>query len=398
MKEKTPHLRRFFFSGEQFAIERFRILLQLAGTNLITTIIPRIAMNLKKCSLILTTLSIAQFSIAADLQQLPAHVGGRVLETALADGSKSYEYSWPAVYFETAFKGDSLTLKFNDDQNIFQLIVDDGTPIVINKPGMQDYVVPGLTTGIHKVRLEKVTETQSSTGRFLGFYSDDKPAALPKRKRQIEFIGDSFTVGYGNTSPSRECTNEELFKTTNSQLAFGPIVAKNFNADYQLNASSGFGIVRNYNGTSPDKSLIGLYPFTLHSNNYIYTSNWQPQVIVIGLGTNDFSTPLNNGERWKTRAELQQDYIGKYVEFINALQRKNPHAQFVLMASDKANGEIADQVGKVLAQVKASGMKKIDSIIFTGLDYEGCHWHPSAKDDKLVADLLINHLKAKKVW
>ncbi|WP_039912661.1 SGNH/GDSL hydrolase family protein [Cellvibrio mixtus] len=355
-------------------------------------------MNLTKTALLLTALTLPQLSMATGLQQLPTHVGGRVLETTVADGSKAYEYSWPAIYFETAFKGDSLTLKFNDDQNIFQLIVDDGTPVVINKPGVQDYVVPGLTAGTHKVRLEKITETQSSTGRFLGFFSDDKPAALPNRKRQIEFIGDSFTVGYGNTSPSRECNNEELFKTTNSQLSFGPITAKHFNADYQINASSGFGIVRNYNGTSPDKSLIGLYPFTLHSNNYIYTSTWQPQVIVIGLGTNDFSTKLNNGERWKTREELQQDYINKYVEFINALQRKNPKAQFVLMASDKAEGEIANQVGKVLAQVKAAGMKNIDSIIFTGLDYEGCHYHPSAKDDKLVADLLIAHLKSRKVW
>jgi len=355
-------------------------------------------MNLTTPILTFAALTLAQFSMAADLQQLPTHVGGRVLESTGADGNKAYEYSWPAVYFETAFKGDSLTLKFNDDQNIFQLIVDGGTPVVINKPGAQDYTVPGLTAGTHTVRLEKITETQSSTGRFLGFFSDDKPAALPKRKRQIEFIGDSFTVGYGNTSPSRECNNEELFNTTNSQRAFGPITAKHFNADYQINASSGFGIVRNYNGTSPDKSLIGLYPFTLHSNNYIYTSNWQPQVIVIGLGTNDFSTKLNNGERWKTREELHQDYINKYVEFIHALQRKNPKAQFVLMASDKAEGEIANQVGKVLAQVKAAGMKNIESIIFTGLDYEGCHYHPSANDDKLVADLLIAHLKSRKIW
>ncbi len=43
---------------------------------------------------------------AADVQQLPAHVGGRVLESMAADGSKAYEYSWPAVYFETAFNGD----------------------------------------------------------------------------------------------------------------------------------------------------------------------------------------------------------------------------------------------------------------------------------------------------
>ena len=355
-------------------------------------------MNLTRPGLVMAAVLLSQFGIAADLQQLPAHVGGRVLVSTAANGDQFYEYSWPAIYFETAFKGDSLTLKFDDDQNNFQLVVDEGAPIAINKPGKKDYEVPGLTRGKHRVRLEKISETQSRSGKFLGFYSDDQPVALPKRKRQIEFIGDSYTVGYGNASPSRECNNEELFNTTNSQLAFGPLVARHFNADYQINASSGFGIVRNYNGTSPDKSLIALYPFTLYSNNYIYSGDWKPQAIVIGLGTNDFSTPLNSSERWKTRTELQQDYINKYAEFVNALHRKNPQAQFILMASDRMDGEVANQVSKVIEQVKAGGLKKIDSIIFTGLEYLGCHWHPSAKDDKLLADLLINYLEPKKVW
>jgi lysophospholipase L1-like esterase len=355
-------------------------------------------MYLIKPCLILTACLFSLCGYASDLQQLPTHTGGRVLESSNPAGEKSYEYSWPSVYFETAFNGDSLTIKFDDDQNNFHLIINNQAPIVINKPGKQDYVVPGLTPGKHVVRLEKISETQSSTGRFLGFYSDDKPAKLPKRKRQIEFIGDSFTVGYGNTSSSRECTNEDVFNTTNSQLAFGPLTAKYFDADYQINASSGFGVVRNYSGGTPDKNLIGLYPFTLHTNQYIYASNWQPQVIVIGLGTNDFSTKLKADERWKTRAELQADYVNKYVHFVKYLHRKNPKTQFVLMASDQTEGEIAAQVGKVIATLKADGLKKVDSIIFTGLDYKGCHWHPSAKDDKLLADQLIDHLNKSKVW
>lgn len=354
-------------------------------------------MTLTRSSLLIASITLSQFTFAAE-QQLPTHVGGRTSISTNTAGEKSYEYSWPSVYFETAFKGDSLTLKFDDNQNIFQLIVDGGAPIVINKPGKQDYVVPGLTAGTHNVRLEKITETQNSTGRFHGFYSDDKPADLPERKHRIEFIGDSFTVGYGNTSPSRDCTDEQLFNTTNSQLSFGPLVAKHFNADYQINASSGFGIVRNYNGTSPDKNLLKLYPYTLPTPTETYNGKWQPQVIVIGLGTNDFSTALNASERWKTRAELQIDYVSNYVAFIKNLHKKNPAVQFILMASDQMEGELATQVGKVVTRVKTEGVKKIDSIIFTGLDYKGCHWHPSTNDDALLADLIIKHLQAKKVW
>lgn len=336
----------------------------------------------------------------AELKQLPAHVGGRVLLSTNAAGEKAYEYSWPAIYFETAFNGDAVTLKFDDDQNYFQLIVDNGAPIVIKKPGKVDYQVQNLSAGKHSVRLEKITETQSSSGRFLGFYApaNTKTLATPKRKRRIEFIGDSFTVGYGNTSPSQECSTDDVFATTNSQLAFGPLVAKHFNADYQINASSGFGIVRNYNGTSPDKSLIGLYPFSLHSNNYIYASDWQPQIIVIGLGTNDFSTKLNESERWKSRTELQQDYVSKYTALVKSLYANNPKAQFILMASDRLDGEIATHVEQVASALKSHGLKKIDSIIFKDLDYKGCHWHPSVNDDKKIATVLIDYLKENKSW
>jgi hypothetical protein len=68
------------------------------------------------------------------------------------------------------------------------------------------------------------------------------------------------------------------------------------------------------------------------------------------------------------------------------------------MASDKAEGEIAEQLGKVLAQLQGGGMKNIGSIIFTDLEYGGCHWHPSAKDDQQIATLVIDYLKSKKIW
>ena len=128
-------------------------------------------MNLTRFSIALAGIALGtSLSVqAAELKQLPTHTGGRILVTSNAQGEQNYEYSWPGVYFETAFKGDSLTLKFDDNQNNFQLIVDGGKPIAINKPGKQDYVVPGLQQGKHVVRLEKISETQSSSGRFLGF-------------------------------------------------------------------------------------------------------------------------------------------------------------------------------------------------------------------------------------
>lgn len=351
------------------------------------------------CYLTLVVLSFfsASYLYAESLTLLPVHIGGRVLERKV-NGAIAYEYSWPSVYFESAFRGDVLSLKFDDKHNTFQLIIDDRQPILIKKPGKVDYAVENLGQGRHRVRLEKISETQEHAGRFLGFYAKIKTKKIKPKRRRIEFIGDSFTVGYGNTSESRECSDAQLFDSTNSQLAFGPLVAKHFNADYQVNASSGYGVVRNYDGGNSQRSLLALYPFTLYSNNYIYSGDWQPQVLVIGLGTNDFSTELTPDEGWDSRQALRADYMDKYTQFVKTLSLRHPRAYFVLMASDQMQGEIAEQVTEVAANAKRLGVTSIDYLIFKNLDYSGCHWHPSAQDNQYLAEQLIDWLTSKKVW
>ncbi|RYY04657.1 MAG: endoglucanase E [Gammaproteobacteria bacterium] len=357
-------------------------------------------MKFIKC-ILFCAVTAASFSEAAEVAKpLPVHAVGRVVQESVDKNQTQYTYSWPGIYFEAEFTGSTVDVKLNDDQNILQLIVDDQAPIIFNKPGKKTYSVNNLPSTKHRIRLEKLTETQSSKGVFEGFYIpvNEKVGKVKDRKHQIEFIGDSFTVGYGNTSTSRDCTTEQVYETTNTQLAFAPRIAKHFDADYQINASSGFGVVRNYNGTSPDKSLLKLYPYTLNDNGVLYTGKWKPQIIVIGLGTNDFSTKLNLGEKWANREALQADYVENYKAFIKSLRAKNPKAYFILNASKDYNGEIQSQVEKVIADLKASGETKIDSIFFSGLEYGGCHYHPSVKDDETVAALFIEKISANPKW
>ena len=71
-------------------------------------------MNLTQLSLTLFSIACISISVqSAELQPLPTHTSGRVLVTTDGSGNKVYEYSWPAIYFETAFNGDSLTIKFD---------------------------------------------------------------------------------------------------------------------------------------------------------------------------------------------------------------------------------------------------------------------------------------------
>lgn len=320
------------------------------------------------------------------------HIGGRVV----VDAHKDVTLQWPGVYFEGTFEGARLVVSA-DKVNQYKVFVDGKLAGTISRSaGARTFT--GLSKGRHSLRIEKISESQNTAATFADITAKGLKAA-PPRARQIEFIGDSYTVGYGNTSAKRECTDEEVWATTDTSQAFGPLTARHYNADYQINAFSGRGIVRNYNGFIGD-TLPRLYPYALFDGKSAYhDENWKPQIIVIGLGTNDFSTPLNETDRWKTREDLRADYRATYVAFVKQLRTQNPQAQFLLMASDQADGEIRAQVEQVAATLKADGEKRLDTIYFSGLDFGGCHYHPSLADDRKLMGLLKGWIDAHpKVW
>ncbi len=328
------------------------------------------------------------------LVALPLHVGGRVLLNA-SDGQ--WLHAWPGTYFEASFKGTSVTVRLNDGVNKLDIYVDGKLADAESKPGSGDIALGPLPDGTHTIRLEKRTEAAWTYAGFGGFFVPDAADVLPappSRPRQIEFIGDSYTVGYGNTSTTRTCPGDGVWATTDTQAAFGPLTARHYDADYQVNAISGHGIVRNYNGGAGDPVPIA-YPYTLidHQTPYSDTA-WQPQIIVIGLGTNDFSTPLNPGEPWATRDALHADYEATYVKFVQSLRARNPNAFFILMATDQAGGEIQAEVQKVIATLNAGGESRIAFLPMNNLSFGACDWHPTTADDQTVEKVLEAYIDA----
>jgi len=350
---------------------------------------------------VLTIFSASVFSLnAEDKKPLPIHYSGRVVVGEL-NGTPTYTYSWPGVYFETTFIGTEVDLKFNDSNNIFNIIVDGQAPIVLTRPGKTTYCINNLTQGKHHIRVEKRTETQFGIGTFEGFFmsGDGQAITLEKPKRSIEFIGDSAVVGYGIRSPKRECGEEEVFSFTDTQITYAALTAKAFNADYQINALSGFGIVRNYNGAFAGNTFLSFYPYTLNDKGALYQSNWSPNIIVIGLGGNDFATPLNPDEKWKTREALQDYYVENYKNFVLNLRKKHPEAHFILLSYAVAGDELETQVARVIKELKQKGMGDIGLVTINPVELAACHWHPSESDHKNSAETLINYIKANpELW
>ena len=324
-------------------------------------------------------------------------IGGRTLRVTRED-REAWAYQWPAVYFAARFRGDEVMFAFDDPDNNFNVFVDGRNVTLLKKPTTNSFAFRDLGPGEHTVRLEKRSETQYAVGAFKGFFVPDKADALPApvAERAIEFIGDSLTVGYGNTSAFTQCTPEEVFETTDSQQSFGPLVAKHFGAAYQINAFSGLGMVRNFDGREhPKYRLPMLYPRALFDDPTPDTSPWEPQIIVIGIGGNDFSTPLRPDEPWATKEDLVADYEKTYVAFMKELRAKNPRALLLMTWTSDHGAAYPASAQRVLERLRADGVKRVDQMVYPKLERTGCDSHPNVHDDALLAGLLEEYIEAR---
>lgn len=350
-------------------------------------------------------LEVHKVSTLPALRSLAMSIGGRMLTTpslsANSFGSEDYTYQWPGIYFRAAFHGTQVYFRIVQGDQILHIIVDGQSTPPLVKPTPGPYQVEGLSPGQHTIAIFVATESQAAPNIFGGFAIPfgEQPLTPPQRRRQIEFIGDSHTVGYGNLSPTTVCTHQQVWADTDDTQAFGPIVARHYHADYKINAISGRGVVRNYGG-SPVDTLPQAYPYVLFAKQHQYRDPaWKPQVLVIALGTNDFSTPLHFGEPWQTRAQLHRDYQSTYRCFLQQLRASNPHADIIVWATDIGGGEVESESHKVVRQLRRQGDRRITFLPINGLSFGACNSHPTLADDKVIAHQLERRIDADpRLW
>ncbi|MGR4880365.1 RICIN domain-containing protein [Streptomyces sp. LARHCF249] len=319
------------------------------------------------------------------------HTAGRV-----KDAGNTVQYSWPGVYFEARVRGTGVGIVLNDSAADYDVQVDGATVATLVTPGDTTHWINGLQDREHTVRLVKRNDSPGNTSTFGGFLAAPGGAVLSKpsaRSRQIEFIGDSLTVGYGNLSTSRTCTWDQVKRSTNSDVSYGALTARQLNADYQINGYSGLGMVRNYNGGLPDVTYRTFYDRALLNVSGDVWQNpgtWRPQLVVVNLGTNDFSTAVNPGEPW-TPDSLADGYRSAYGDFLQKLRtRYGAGTTIVAVGAGQYAGHV-QQVVKARNDAGDGGVRYwlLDD---SGLDFLGCDWHYSAHDDRLIADRLTSFI------
>lgn len=307
-------------------------------------------------------------------------------------------FNWSGNTIEASFPGPLIGMKLTFENGYFDIEIDDVIDTVIACGSKSDYVfAKNLSTSMHTVRIILRSEGHWSKGVFSGLYLADGKTlgnAPAKPSHKIEYIGDSFSAGYGIESSNRSCSSAELQKYTNVNKAFPLLISKAFHAQSSVLAWSGAGLVRN-NGASTKRSsdpYPSNYDRTLGSVSDVKWdySKWKADLVVICLGTNDFSTTPHPDDSM---------YIGDDHKFITRILSNYPAAKICCV------GTTDPIVQKLVKQVVSEENTQLNhaQIFYAEFpssvtDFTGCDWHPSIKDNKMIADSLVKTIMTKMNW
>ena len=193
---------------------------------------------------------------SASAQEFPAS-DSRITwigRTDVRDGDVSFD--WSGVYAVVDFRGDTLQLRASGTgKSIFNVWIDrdamtpapDTTFCLAGRDTTFTLFAGAADT--HRIVVQKRTEGEQGCATFHAFRADSLLQARPVRERVIEFVGDSYTCGYGTLSDS--ATDPFTPETEDCNRTYAAVIARHFGADFWLVAHSGMGIARNYADVLP---------------------------------------------------------------------------------------------------------------------------------------------------
>ena len=254
-----------------------------------------------------------------------------------------------------------------------------------------------------EIRLIKLNEGNSFFA-LREILTDGQAEPLPEKPLKMEFIGDSITCGYGVEGKSEM----ETFTTATENAAKGYafLTAEALNADAVLTCFSGHGIVSGYTGDPTVRNDADLVPpyyekegrneFRLPTGKFAQEtdrdfSRFQPDYIVLNLGTNDLS--------WCGADEARgREYAKLYTEFLKTVRKENPAARILCILGAMGEGLNAEMTCAVRDYTDQTGDKKIRAVTLQEQDGAkngfGANWHPSEITQRELAETVIRELEA----
>ncbi|MBK9575851.1 MAG: hypothetical protein IPK50_21940 [Fibrobacterota bacterium] len=346
---------------------------------------------------------VSQIAGAAIVDVLPADPSIRLLGRYGKDSySPDIQWAWSASGAAITFSGTSCSIRMQAQSAIYSVLVDGKETKVLDLSKTPNDTLFSLATGLpqgtHTVAVRLRTEAQHSLTRFRGFRIDGTPGTPPAESdRRIEFYGNSITCGYGILDSV--ASHPFSVQTENEALTYAALAADSVGAQRHTICWSGRGVVQNYGGDTKSATVPRMYKQVLTWDTTVVWdfSRWVPQVVVIDLGTNDYSTASAQPDSAK--------FFRTYRDFVDTLHARYPLARFVLvdgpMMSDnypsglKTLTKIRSHLDNVVADVTKRGIKATHLSLTPQEDSRGygADYHPNRAQARLNGAELAAHLR-----
>lgn len=297
----------------------------------------------------------------------------------------------------------------------------DGVQIRGGRLAESESVIEAEAEGEHTFRIIKLSESaDSSLGirEISGLAAaspndaefDFRPSESPELK--IEIIGDSITCGYGVEGSLAETYTTA---TENVSEAWAYKTAGRLGADYSIVSRSGAGIISGYTGDGI-KNTENLLPevydkmgcslSTLDGKvfpaDFEYDFTYEPDLIIVNLGTNDISYCMPYDEKGQLRisgeeaVERRRDFHVHYKEFISHVRERNPFSKIMCILGVMGT-VLNDEVEMVVSELNAAGDSRIFSMSLAEQDAAhdgyGTDYHPSKVTQNKLTDAVVGRIK-----
>lgn len=311
---------------------------------------------------------------------------------------------WTASGIEMNIKATEAWVTVRSDYELFEpwadVIVDGAISqrLMVNK-GEQKICLFRNMEGdkIRNVKLLRDTPAfptdEKTLFQILGVQTDGEFCPLEEPKMRLEVIGDSITSGEGGSGAGGEMTwNSFCFNCVDN---YAYMVAKELDAIYHCVSQSGWGVLCSWEGDEKQaippyyEQVCGLLNGERNKELGAFEKwdfqKFQPDVIVVNLGTNDGSG-TNDMEK-----------VGKAVEdFLKKLRDYNPESYILWCYGMLGNG-IQPTLENAIRNYKTkSGDERVEFVELPDtLEGEyGSRQHPGQKSHEKTAKVLVEKIRA----
>lgn len=285
----------------------------------------------------------------------------------------------------------------------------------------------GVQKEVHRIALLKETQAMSADDAHICIvHSIGLPKGVsleafcvPKlQPLNIEFIGDSITTGEGLCGATQEMDWIPAWMSLKDNYAVR--TAQKLGADFRILSQSGWGVSTSWDN-DPGCALPRYYDKVcglafgeknarLGAQNDYDFSLWQPHIIVVNLGTNDwgaFNAPpktLKDGSVFKLHLEqgvpVKEDVLfvqEKIAAFLEVLHQKNPKAHIMWsygMVSLDFSEHIRDAVEAFAKKWKHVSFLPLCPMSEESEEEKGSRSHPGPGTHKRASERLTKEITA----